>query len=132
MRIALALLETGRNDELSLTVAVDAHRVAKALKEHLARAQIVPVAPKQKVTSGQARARRKADGFKIKGEIYVKPNQFKRWIPTQPERNALKAHNIIIAEREDTATVERKIGGIQGKPRYYAIDVGALHRVASR
>jgi hypothetical protein len=36
----------------------------------------------------------------------------------------------ILTERDDTATVERKIGGIKGKPRYYAIDVHALRRLA--
>ena len=38
----------------------------------------------------------------------------------------LKEQKVILTEREDTATVERKIGGIKGKPRYYAIDVRAL------
>jgi hypothetical protein len=28
-------------------------------------------------------------------------------------------------------SVRTKIGGIEGKPRYYAIDVRALHRLAS-
>ena len=88
------------------------------------------VKPKQRVTEEQAHARQKADGFKIDGEIYVKPDCFKRWIPTQPERNALKEQKVILTERDDTATVERKIGGIKGKPRYYAIDVHALRRLA--
>jgi hypothetical protein len=92
---------------------------------------LVVVKPKQKVSEEQARARQKADGFKIKGEIYVKPDRFKRWIPTQPDRIALKQQNVILTERDDTATIERKIGGIKGKPRYYAIDVRALHRLAS-
>ena len=68
----------------------------------------------------------------INGEVYVKPDRFKRWVPTQPERNVLQEQKVILIEREDTATVERKIGGIKGKPRYYAIDVRALDRLASR
>ena len=131
MRLALATLETGRNDALLITVTVDPHRLAKILKERLVRAQIVPVTPKQKVTTEQAQARRKADGFKINGQIYLKPDRFKRWIPTQPGRNALKEQKIISTERKDTATVEKKIAGIEGKPRYYAIDVRTLHRLAS-
>ena len=111
--------------------AVDAHRLGRTLKERIAEAELVVVKPKQKVTEEQACARQKADGFKINGEIYVKPDRFKRWIPTQLERNALKEQKIILTEREDTATVERKIGGIKGKPRYYAIDVRALRRLAS-
>ncbi len=54
-----------------------------------------------------------------------------RWSPTQRERNALKEQKVILIERDDTATVERKIGGIKGKLRYYAIDVRALRRLAS-
>ena len=74
---------------------------------------------------------RRRTGSEIDSEIYVKPERFKRWIPTQPERNALKEQKVILTEREDTATVERKIGGIKGKPRYYAIDVRALSQLAS-
>jgi len=92
---------------------------------------LVVVKPKQKVTEEQARARRKADGFKINGEIYVEPDRFKRWFPSQPERTSLKEQKVILAGREDTATIEKKIGGIEGKPRYYAIDVRALRRLAS-
>jgi hypothetical protein len=51
--------------------------------------------------------------------------------PAPPQRNALKERKVIVAGRKDTATVEKKIGGIQGKPRYYAIDLRALHLAAS-
>ena len=90
------------------------------------------VKPKQKVTNKQAYARQKADGFKINGQVFVKPDRFKRWFPAQAERNALKEQKVIVTEREDTATVERKIGGIMGKPRCYGIDVHALDRLASQ
>jgi uncharacterized protein (DUF927 family) len=129
MHLALAMLATGK--ATSIAPAADPRHLAKTLRERLARAQIVPVTPKQKVTKEQARARRKADGFKINRQIYVKPDQFKRWIPTQPSRNALKEQKIIVTDRKDTATVEKKLGGIKGKPRYYAIDVGALRRLVS-
>lgn len=131
MRLALATMQIGKAQEASTTPAVDAHHLGRTLEEALAHAKLVSVKPKRKVTEKQARARQKADGFKINGEIYVKPNRFKRWIPTQPERNALREQKVILTEREDTATVERKIGGIKGKPRYYAIDVRALHRLAA-
>ncbi len=121
----------GKRKAAAATVpAVDAHRLCRTLKERIAEAELLVVKPKQKVTDEQARARRKADGFKINGEIYVKPDRFKLWIPTQPERAALKEQKVILTERKDTATVERKIGGIKGKPRYYAIDVRALRRLA--
>ena len=131
MRLALATLATAETEPAAKAPAVDVHRVGRNLKGALADAKLVVVKPKKKVTEDQARARRKADGFKINGEIYVKPDCFKRWIPAQPERSALKEQKVILTEREDTATVERKIGGIKGKPRYYAIDVSALKRLAA-
>jgi hypothetical protein len=36
---------------------------------------------------------------------------------------------VIVTERQDNATVEKKISGIDGKPRYNAIDAAALERL---
>jgi Domain of unknown function (DUF927) len=132
MRLALAMLETGKTQAPLAPPSIDLRRIGKDLKRHLVRGIILPVTPKQKVTAEQARARREADGFQINGEIYVKPDRFKGWVPVQSERDALKAQMIIITDRKDTSTVEKKIGGIKGKPRYYAIDARSLHRLASR
>ena len=131
MHLALATLETGKTRVASIMSNIDTHHLCKTLQKQLAGAYIVPVKAKQKVTQKQARTRQKADGFEINGKIYVKPDRFKRWIPAQPQRNALKERKVIVAGRMDTATVEKKIGGIQGKPRYYAIDLSALHLAAS-
>ena len=131
MRLALAMLETGKTETASTTPIIDLQSLGKTLKEQLSRAQILRVQRRQKVSKEQVRARQKADGFKIESETYIKPDRLKHWIPSQPERNALKEHKVIITDREDTATVEKKIGGIQGKPRYYAIDFRALDRLAS-
>jgi hypothetical protein len=129
MRLALEMLETGKAQAASPVQKIDLLRVANTVKKHMARAVILPVKPKQKVTAEQARARRNADGFKINGQIYVKPERFKSWVPAQSERDALKAHRILVTERSDTATVEKKIGGIEGKPRYYAVNVHSLQRL---
>jgi uncharacterized protein (DUF927 family) len=130
MRLALATLETGSNQPAVTTPAL-ARDICNTLKEELAEATLVVVTPKQKVTDEQARIRQKADGFKINGEIYVKPDRFKAWVPSQSQRNVLKERMVILIEREDAATVDRKIGGIKGKPRYYAIDIRTLTRLAS-
>jgi hypothetical protein len=61
--------------------------------------------------------------------VMFEPPSTQKVLPS--ERAALKQHKVILTERDDTATVERKIGGIKGKPRSYAIDVRALHRLAS-
>ena len=131
MRLALATLATGAKEPAAAMPAIDTRHLGRTLMKRIAEAELVTVTPKQKVTEAQARARQKADGFKINGEIYVKPDCFKRWVPGQSERNVLKEKKVILTEREDTATIERKVGGIKGKPRYYAIDVRALRRLAS-
>ena len=131
MRLALATLATAAKEPAAAVPTIDTHRLARTLKDALAEADLLIVKPKQKVTEKQACARQKADGFKINGEIYAKPDRFKRWVPAHTERAVLKEQKVILTERDDTATVERKIGGIEGKPRYYAIDIRALHRLAS-
>ena len=114
MRLALATLETGRNrDALSTTPIIDPRLSETRSKSSSRVRRSCAVQRRQKVIERTGRARQKADGFKIKGETYIKPNRFKRWIPSQPERNALKEHKVIITDRKDTATVEKKIGGIQ-------------------
>jgi hypothetical protein len=130
LRLALATLETEKTEAALPTATIDLQSLGKTLKEQLAHAQILRVKRRQKVTKKQVRARQKADGFKIDGDMYIKPDRFKRWVPSQPQRNALKEHKVIITDRDDTATVEKKVGGIQGKPRYYAIDFRALDRLA--
>jgi uncharacterized protein (DUF927 family) len=131
MRRALATMQTGLSERASTIFSIDPVRLGNTLKKQIDRARLVSVKPKEKVTEQEARARRKADGFVINGAIYVKPDRFKYWIPNQFERNALKERNVIRAERDDTATVEKKIGGIKGKPRYYAIDLRALRRLVA-
>jgi uncharacterized protein (DUF927 family) len=130
MRLAFAMLATGAKEPAPAATAVDEHRLCKTLKDALATADLVVVKPKQKVTDQEVRARQKADGFKINGETYIKPDRFKCWVATHSERAALKKQKVILTGRDDTATVEKKIGGIKGKPRYYAIDVRALDRLA--
>ena len=130
MRLALATLATGAKEPAATAPAVNPHHVCQTLKKRLAEAELEVVKPKQKVTDEQVRARQKADGFKIDGEIYVSRNASSVGSTTQPIAPTRRARSIL-TEREDTATIEKKIGGIQGKPRYYAIDVRALHRSAS-
>ena len=125
MRLALAMLETGNTHEPSPTlgsssciISQDPVGAARPRRNRTCQAQA-----KSEQKAGAVR--QKADGFKINGEIYVKPDQFKRWIPAQYDRNALKEQKMIVTGRKDTATVEKKIGGIKGKPRYYAIELFA-------
>ena len=119
MRLALATLATGAKETATTAPAIDSRHICRTLKERIAEAELVVVTPKQKVTEEQARARQKADGFKINGEIYVKPDRFKRWFPTNlsaPHSRRKRSSSPSGGYRD-----RRKIGGIKGKPRYYAI-----------
>ena len=116
MRLALTTLATGAKEPAAAMPAIDTRNLGRTLMKRIAEAELVTVKPKQKVTEAQARARQKADGFKINSEIYVKPDRFKRWIPTHPERAALKEQKVILTEREDTATVEGKSAESRASP----------------
>ncbi len=132
LNLALSELETGASQRLSATNhQVDVFAVSKLLKKKLDRAILVPITLKRRVTKQQAQARKAADGFIINGEILLRPGRLKTWIPDQSERLALKRQKIFRTEREDTATVEQKIAGIEGKPRYYAVNVRALKTLAA-
>ena len=131
MHLALGELEAGTIKRSFANKSVDARRLSKTLKEKLDQAKLLPVKLKQRVTKEQARIRQAADGFVINGEILLRPDRLKSWIPDQSQRLVLRENKIIRTEREDTSTVERKIGGIEGKPRYYAINVRALNTFAS-
>jgi hypothetical protein len=131
MRLALATMTTGGNEPAVSAGTVDPHVIGQMLNEHIAKANIVVVTPKKKVTEKQAQTRQRADGFAINGMVYVKPKRFRKWIPSQPERNALKEQKVIRTDRNDTATIEKKIGGIAGKLRYYAVDIQTLRRLAT-
>ena len=67
MRLALATLATAAKEPAAAMPAVDPHHLGRTLKKRIAEAELVVVKPKQKVTEEQARARQKADGFKING-----------------------------------------------------------------
>jgi hypothetical protein len=131
MHLALGELEAGAIKHSFANTRVDARGLSKTLKEKLDKAHLVSVKLKQRVTKERARIRQVADGFVINGEILLRPDRLKSWIPDQSQRLVLKENKIIRTEREDTSTVERKIGGIEGKPRYYAINVRALNTFAS-
>jgi hypothetical protein len=128
MRLALTEIETGSSASAPEPTTPDIQQVSKHLKSQLDFANVVEVKPKEKVNEEQVRDRQLADGFRINGEIFVKPDRFKSWIPGKAERDLLKVNQLLRAERDDTLTVERKIAGISGKPRYYVVDLAALGR----
>jgi hypothetical protein len=71
----------------------------------------------------------KADGFRINGDIYLKPDRLRRWVPSHRDRVVLKDTGAVRTCRDDAATIEQVIAGIPGKPRYYVLDGQKLERL---
>jgi hypothetical protein len=92
----------------------------KTLQERLARCDLCTITPRMKVSDEDLASRRQADGFVIDGVTYVKHDRLKAWFP-KSDRTVLRQAGIFDTKRPDTSTVEKKIAGIRGKPRYYAI-----------
>jgi hypothetical protein len=106
--------------------------VLKTLKEKLDQCQLCPITSRKKVSDDEIVSRQKADGFVISGVTYVKQGQLKAWFPDKSPRMALRQTGIFLTRRSDTPTVEKKIIGIKGKPRYYAIKARDLEHFSPR
>ena len=102
--------------------------VLGVLREKLTAATLRPVVLKKKVSDDERAARRAADGFVIDGDIYVKHGRLTEWFDHSHDRAALREAKIFKTKRHDTPTIEKKIAGIAGKPRYYVIDESRLER----
>lgn len=100
--------------------------VAAALKDDLDRLKLVKVKKGKPCSKEEAIRRQEADGFRIGRRIFVKPQS---WKPTDAAKKLLIKHKILETQRSDVATVDRKIIGVPGKPRYYVIDGGKLAAV---
>lgn len=73
------------------------------------------------------RRREECDAFDIDGELYVKGHVFARWFPDHRDRALLaQAGALKQGARKGTLTVEKKIKGIEGKPRYYVVILDRL------
>ena len=120
---ALEVIETGKSSGSPIDAAAS---ISKALNEKLEKADLRNVVLRKQVTPEQARRRRKADGFRINGDIYLKPDRLRRWVPSQRDRIVLKDSGVLRTRRDDAATIEQVIAGIPGKPRYYVLDRNTL------
>jgi hypothetical protein len=98
----------------------------KALKEQLKTCKLRVVTPRKKVPDDEIALRQKADGFVIDGVTYIKQDRLKAWVADKSNRIALRQAGIFLATRPDTSTITKKVIGITGKPRYYAINASAL------
>jgi hypothetical protein len=100
-----------------------------ALSEKLEKAVLRKVVLRKQITPQQASRRVEADGFRINGDIYLKPNRLRSWVPSHRDRIVLKDVGVFRTRRDDAATIEQVIAGIPGKPRYYVLDSRKLEQL---
>lgn len=111
--------------------ASNSANVLRALKEKLNQCDLRSIQRRRKVSKDEASARQRADGFIINGVTYLKNDRIEGWFPSSQDRSTLRQAGIFRTQRKDTSTVDKKISGIKGKPRYYAINDEALDRLSS-
>jgi hypothetical protein len=129
LRKALGVIATDK----STVSPVDAlGSILEELNEKLEKADLRKVVLRERVTPEQARQRANADGFRIKGEIYLKPDRLRKWVPSHRDRVVLKNGGVFRTRRNDAATVEQVIAGIPGKPRYYVLNRKKLARFSGK
>ena len=127
---AIGALQSPETVEAATSTHNTSDDPVKKLKEKLDQGKLCVITPRKKVSDDEAASRKKADGFVIDGVTYIKQDRLKAWFPDKPSRMALRQTGIFQTKRPDTSTVEKKITGIEGKPRYYAINASALERSA--
>jgi hypothetical protein len=118
-----------RNPSLTLPHAMTAPSIetaARKLNDNLDRLSLVSVKKGEPCSGEEVVRRQKADGFRIGRKILIKPQY---WQVTDVEQRVLIEHQILQTQRWDTATIDRKIMGVPGKPRYYVIDEDKLAEV---
>jgi hypothetical protein len=74
----------------------------------------------------EAARRQKADGFRIGRKIFVRRDA---WKPSDAAKTLLIEHQILQTQRNDAATIDRKVIGVPGKRRYYIFDQEKLAAV---
>jgi hypothetical protein len=126
LRKALYVIEASKSSASPVDAATS---IVKALNDKLEKADLRKVVLRKQITPQQARRRVKADGFRINGAIYVKPDRLRRWVPSHRDRVVLKDSGVFRTRRDDAATIEQVIAGVPGKPRYYVLDGGKLERL---
>ncbi len=128
----IAVLASPPPIDLIESRASNSANLLRVLKEKLAQCDLRSIQQRKKVPKDEATARQKADGFIINSNTYLKNDRIEEWFPSNKDRLTLREAGIFRTQRKDTPTVDRKIIGIKGKPRYYAINIETLDRLSSR
>jgi hypothetical protein len=127
-RRALSVLQSSEAVEAVGSRQHTAEDTLRTLKEKLDQCKLCAITPRKKVSDQDLSSRQQADGFVIDGVTYVKQDRLKAWFPDKSSQTALRRMGIFKTKRPDTCTVDKKIIGIKGKRRYYAIKANALDR----
>ena len=93
--------------------------VVRELNADLQRLTLLSLNKGERFSKEDVVRRESADGFRVDGDILVKPQS---WRPSDAAKELLIEHQILQTQRNDTATIDRKVMGVPGKRRYYVID----------
>jgi hypothetical protein len=126
LRKAMDVIEAGKAPASPVDPTTS---ILMALNDELKKSDLRKVVLRKPITEQQASRRVKADGFRIDGDIYLKPDRLRRWVSSHRDRVLLKDCGIFRTRRNDAATIEQVIADVPGKPRYYVLDGGTMERL---
>lgn len=110
----------------AMTPSPSIENVARNLNDDLDRLNLISVKRREPCSDEEAIRRQKANGFRIGRKIFVRREA---WKPTDAAKALLIEHQVLQTQRNDAATIDRKIFGVPGKRRYYVIDQERLAAV---
>jgi hypothetical protein len=116
---AFATLRNSPTVPSSATTAPSIESVARELNGDLERLTLISVRKGERCSKEEVIRRESADGFRIERKIFIKPQS---WKPSDTAKELLIEHQILQTQRNDAATIDRKVMGVPGKRRYYIID----------
>ncbi len=128
----ISALASPPSSEMAESPPSTSANLLRTLKAKLDQCDLRSIQQRKKATKNELTARQKADGFIIDGVTYLKNDRVEEWFPSSQDRSKLRKAGIFRTKRKDTPTVDKKISGIKGKPRYYAINDKALDGLASK
>lgn len=116
---ALATIRNSPTDNSNPVTIPNIAGVVRELDADLKRLALVSLNKGERCSREEAMRRESADGFRVDGDILVKPQS---WKPSDTAKALLVEHQILRTQRSDASTIDRKVMGVPGKRRYYVID----------
>jgi len=131
MKLAFDVLHT-HGGALSSVNQADPSGLASQLAKRISNCKKCTIVAIKRDDAKALQARRDAECLIINGESYIKSKVLKTWFPKKDDRAAMKSAGLFsLSSRNDTPTIEKKIVGIEGKPRYHLIDDAVLKRLSA-